>query len=687
MNLSFFHKTLLSFVACAVLSIGVYAQDDEDAPASSGGGGCGEPDNKEAVKLYEKANDKKKYDFNERMGFLNEALALEPDWADANLLMANMHIKKADADEHPESYPAAKKYLKAAITSCPTIGAEPYYLLGQQLYMDEDFAGCITYLDSYIKFDTDDPNKLGKDYEFRSQNALEMLRWARFYESIEKNVHPFAPTPVPGISTAQDEYLAIITPDNTQALFIRRVPVSQMDRVWGTNETTEVFSNSQRQPSGEFEKGGSMPDPFNKNANEGGATMTIDNKHLFYTISKPSPEGGLNTDLYTSDLVDDSWTEIRSLGDRVNDPVWWDSQPSISADGKTLYFASNRPGGKGGIDIYKTEKMVNGEWGAPINLGDSINTQYDEKSPFIHSDSQTLYFSSNGHPGIGAYDIFYARGDAKANGGWRNPVNLGKPINTQGDDVGFFVSTDGETGFFCSNAQLPGYVGGYDVFQFELYKEARPEKVVIVTGVVKDPAGNPATGPATVELKNVRTKEKSLAVVDTSTGSYAAAIKVTNKDDYVLTVKKDGTAFTSQVIAGGQTFAPTKTELKPMEVKPVEQGSIYRINDINFTSNSAVLAPESMVVLEEFANYLKTNPKIKIAIHGHTDNVGDDSRNMDLSNERAFAVFEALTAKFGVPKSQITGAYGHGETNPIGDNNTEEGRAKNRRTEFEIISK
>lgn len=685
MKFTFLHKTLLSVAAVMAFSFVVFAQDD-DEPASSGTGGCGEPDNKEAVKLYEKAQDKKKYDFNERMGFLNEALTLEPDWADANLLMANMHIKKADADEHPDSYPAAKKYLKAAITNCPTISAEPYYLLGQQLYMEEDFAGCIPYLNSYIKFDTEDPNKLGKDYEFRSQNAMEMLRWANFYVTIDKNVHPFAPTPVPGISTAQDEYLAIVTPDNTLALFIRRVPVSQMDRVWGTNETTEIFMNSERQQNGQFDKGSSMPDPYNKNPNEGGATMTIDNKHLYYTITKPGPEGN-NTDLYTADLIDGSWSEIRNLGERVNDAVWWDSQPSISADGKTLYFASNRPGGKGGIDIYMTQKMLNGEWGAPVNLGDSINTQYDEKSPFIHSDSQTLYFSSNGHPGIGAYDIFYARGDAKANGGWKQPVNLGKPINTEGDDVGFFVSTDGETGFFCSNAQLPGKVGGYDVYQFELYKEARPEKVVIVTGVVKDPAGNPATGPATVEVKNVRTKEKTTAVVDTSTGSYAAAIKVTSKDDYVLTVKKEGQAFTSQVISGTTAFAPTKTELKPMEVKPVVAGSMYRINDINFSSNSAVLAPESMVVLEEFANYLKSNPKMKIAIHGHTDNVGDDNRNMDLSNERAFAVFEALTTKFGVPKAQISGAYGHGETQPIGDNNTDDGRAKNRRTEFEIIAK
>lgn len=684
MKLSFSWKILFSVLAVAMLNVGLYAQDEDESPASSGGGGCGEPDDKEAVKLYEKSQDKKKYDFNERMGFLNECLVLAPDWADANLAKAMMLVKKADADDHPESYPLAKPYFKAAITNCPTIGAEPYYLLGQQCYMDEEWSDAILYLDKYIKYDTDDPNKLGKDYEFRSQNAVEMLRWSRFYADIDKNVRPFNPSPVPGISTKRDEYLAIITPDNTQALYVRRVPVDQMDRVWASQEVTEVFTMSEREQNGQFNAGSSMPDPFNKNLNEGGATLTIDNKHLFYTITKQGPEGS-NTDLYTSDYVDEKWTEIRSIGDRVNDPVWWDSQPSISADGMTLYFASNRPGGKGGIDIYMTKKMVNGEWGAPVNLGDSINTQYNEKSPFIHSDSQTLYFSSDGHPGLGKYDIFYSRGDGK--GGWKNPVNIGKPINTEEDDVGFFVSTDGETGFFCSNTQLAGQVGGYDVYQFELYKEARPEKVVILTGQIKQPDGLPATGPTTVELKNVRTKEKTTAVVDTATGSYAAAIKVTQKDDYVLTVKKDGAAFTSQVIEGDAKFSNTKTEVKPMEVKPIEVGTSYRINDINFASNSAVLEPESIVVLEEFANYLKANPKIKIAIHGHTDNVGDDARNMDLSNERAFAVFEALTAKFGVPKSQITGAYGHGETQPVGDNNTEEGRAKNRRTEFEIISK
>jgi outer membrane protein OmpA-like peptidoglycan-associated protein len=313
-----------------------------------------------------------------------------------------------------------------------------------------------------------------------------------------------------------------------------------------------------------------------------------------------------------------------------------------------------------------------------------INTQYNEKSPFIHSDSQTLYFSSDGHPGLGLYDIFYSRADAKGN--WQTPVNIGVPINTAGDDIGFFVSTDGATGFFCTNSQVATRVGGYDVYQFELYKEARPEAVVILRGELKDDNGNAVTGATEVEVRNVTTKEKTKAVVDTTSGSFAAAIRTSKKDDYVITVKKDSAAFNSMVVSGKQEFKSTAVNVAPMEVKKLKTGQAYTIHDINFSSNSAVLEPESMVVLEAFAAYLKEHPGMRIEIHGHTDNVGDDGQNLNLSNERAFAVFEALTAKFGVPRNQITASRGYGETRPIADNANEEGRKKNRRTEFTIVS-
>lgn len=667
-------------IFCALLVVPVEAAAQKNKEDS----GCPQPDNKDAQKQYDKARDLGKYEFNERLGFVAKAIELEPEWADANMLMATMIIKKAKVDGHPTEYKAALKYLIAAVNACPQIGAEPYMLIGSQYFYDEQYAEAIPWLEKFVKFETDDPKKLGKDYDQKVLEAEDMMKWARFYVDIKGKPRPFDPKLVTGISTQRSEYLAIITPDNSLAFYIRSTPVNQMDRVWASQETREVFTMSTRQGNGQFDGGVMLPPPFNQQPNEGGPTLTIDNKHLYYTITKNGTEGP-NTDLYTCDYVNGEWTEIRPLGERVNDPVWWDSQPTVSADGNSIYFASNRPGGQGGIDIWMTQKDASGQWGVPVNLGPTINTERDEKSPFIHSDSQTLYFSSQGHPGMGGYDIFFARQDEKGN--WKTPLNIGIPINTENDELGFFVSTDGQTAFFNTNNMLPGAAGGYDVYQFPLYKEARPEKVVLLKGELKTDKGEPLTGNVVVEVKNVETKKVTQAVVDTTSGNYMAAIKVDKQQDYVITVKKEDAAFSSQLVSGKQDFPAVTTPVKPIEVKPLETGKAYTINDINFASNSAVILPESMAVLEAFAEYLKANPNIRIQIQGHTDNVGDDGQNLSLSSERAFAVFEVLTQKFGVPRSQIAGAKGFGETQPVADNVTEAGRAKNRRTEFVIVSK
>ena len=677
-------KAKIFFCQLFVFSISFYpiallAQKDD--AASNAPIDCQLIEDEDALKYFEKSKDRKKYQWEERKAFLGEALQLQPTWAEANLAMAKMIMTKAKADGNEGQYPAAIKFLKTTVDNCPKIGAEPFYWLGTQYYIIEDYPNTITYLTKYLNYDTDDPKKLGADYEFNSGQSTEMLRWSKFYVDIKNHPRPFAPIPVAGISTTKDEYLAIITPDNTQALYIRKIPVSQLDRVWSTVSMAEVFTMSKMQNNGSFDNGNFMDDPFNKNPNEGAPTLTIDNKHLFYTITKDGMDGP-NTDIYTADLNDGSWTAIRPIGEKVNDPVYWDSQPSISGDGTLLYFASNRPGGIGGIDIWQTKKSAIGEWGVPTNLGSKINTPYDEKSPFIHTDSQSLYFSSNGHPGVGQYDIFYARMDSKGN--WQEPVNLGIPINTAGDDLGFFVSTDGATGYFSSNAQLPGRIGGYDVFQFELYAEARPEATLILKGGLKDEFGNPLTGATMVEVKNVQTKEKTFAVVDTISGSFAAAVRIGHQNDFVITVKKDSSAFNSQLFSSKQKFESCAVNLEQMKIGKLVDGNAYTIHDINFSSNAAVLETASVVVLEEFADYLKEHPTMKIEIHGHTDDVGDAIQNLNLSNERAFAVFEALI-NYGVSKNVILNSKGYGESKPIAGNDSDVGRAKNRRTEFLLV--
>ncbi|MBM3434925.1 MAG: OmpA family protein, partial [Bacteroidetes bacterium] len=341
------------------------------------------------------------------------------------------------------------------------------------------------------------------------------------------------------------------------------------------------------------------------------------------------------------------------------------------------YFVSERAGGLGGYDIYRTHKSEKGEWDYPVNLGSKINTAGNEKAPFIHTDSQTLYFSSDGLMGLGGYDIFYSRlRDDKT---WSEPVNIGYPINSFDDDVGFFVSTDGHYGYFASN-KFEGF-GGWDLYSFDLYGAERPEKVLIVKGRISN-LKTKDFKETRVEVKNVETKKITEFEVDTVTGEYFGAVLLRN--DYIMTVKKKGYVQETKYIS---KIDPRNT--KPLtiqtEMKPIEVGKSYRLNDVYFDFNSVELKAESNVVIEEFYRFLSDNPTMRVSIEGHTDNIGSDKDNLELSQQRAKAVYERLIIS-GINENRI-GYKGFGESRPIDTNDTEEGRAKNRRTVFVIIEK
>ena len=305
---------------------------------------------------------------------------------------------------------------------------------------------------------------------------------------------------------------------------------------------------------------------------------------------------------------------------------------------------------------------------------------------------------------LGGFDIFYSRQDST--GKWGKPKNMGSPINTSGDDVGFFVSSDGKYGYFSSNnpqKTLGKSVGGIDIYYFELPQNARPDEVAIVKGKVTTADGNAVAG-AQVELKDMVTKKVITAVVDSATGEYAVAANVKknpdgNQDDMLVVVKKDGFAFSSQLLSPkdsstkkiltASNFEEKKIEVKPVELKTdsVQEGKAFTLNNIYFGPSRSDLKEESKFVLDEFAEYMKANPTVKIDIYGHTDNTGNDQDNLNLSTDRAFTVFEYLRNAGSVPKEQIVNHKGFGETQPIAPNDTEEGRAKNRRTEFVIVGK
>lgn len=656
-----FYKKILSLIITITITSSIYAQEEID---------CGKTDNKKAKKLFEKSIDYYSSGlYGDAIKTLRDIIDIEPDYAEPYYMLGTISIKKAD-----RNLKAAKMYFLQAIELCPDYDPYAYYYLGDIYYGEEKFDSAAIFLKSFLK----DVDKIKSDEDYK--RAEQMQKYAQFYDKMFKNPVPFEPKPLEGVSTQLDEYLPIITPDNDFCYFTRRTELAQQKTAWASSSKKykEKFLESERR-NGVFNQGEEMPEPFNLSENEGGATLTIDNNLLIYTICKYTDGGNYyNCDIcFTEKRGELQWTSIKNLGKNVNTAKTWESQPTISSDGKTLYFVSDRPGGFGGYDIYKTIRQDNGEWSVPINMGPTVNTAGNEKAPFIHTDSQTLYYASDGWQGLGGYDIFFIRlGEDKK---WKEPKNIGYPINTKFDDAGFFVSTDGKFAYFASN-QIKG-VGGWDIFYFDLYEEARPEKVLFIKGELKDEKTQEAI-PARIELKNLKTKQITQIPVDTLTGKYVAVVPF--KNDYLLTIKKEDYAYESKYISTeDETFKqPAKIDIN---IKQIEVGASYQLKDINFATNSFVLNDASKIIIDGFIVFLKENPHVSIEIQGHTDDVGNDKTNLTLSDNRAKSVYEYLVQNNIYP-SRLS-YKGYGELKPIASNINEEGRAKNRRTIFVIKSK
>ncbi|HEX8517122.1 MAG TPA: OmpA family protein [Bacteroidia bacterium] len=645
---------------------------------------CQEIDNKKAVKAYEQGLDKKNKK-EERLAYLKQALELEPDYVEANFAFAMERIKTLIYAD--QSFKPTEPYFKKVIEICPKYHSNPYYFLGFIYYEEEKWEESAKYLKQFLNFKSDDDKAFDKDYDAYLRQGKEMLKYAKLYGEILLNPVPFDPHPVEGVSTEKAEYLGSISADDDMMLFSRRMPYVNKDQVAESDREIELFSYSTRDKStGKFGKGSRMPYPFNKGTNEGGATLSIDNRHMYFTSGKNEGGDQVNIDIYYSDYVNGEWSEPEKVPG-INDPVYWDSQPTLASDGVTLYFASDRPGGMGGTDIYKTVKdKVTGTWSKPQNLGRMINTPYAERTPFMHSDFETMYFASDGHPGVGGLDIFYSRMDSA--GKWTEPKNIGVPINTKGDDFGLFVSTDGHLAYFASNEPsrtMGRSVGKDDIYSFELYKEARPQGVSFFKGKIED-KGQGETKNFTVEVMDAVTKKVTKALVDSTTGDFALVVNTKVKNDLIITAKKDGYAFSSQLISKDSLIDSKPRKMKDIVVDTIAVGKTYALNDIYYKTNSAVLDPRSMVVIEEFVNFLKANPSMKIEIHGHTDNVGKPEANLALSTDRAFTVRDILVEK-GIDEKRLQNFKGYGSSKPIADNATEAGRARNRRTEFVIVGK
>jgi len=582
-----------------------------------------------------------------------------------NYYLALTYIYKPD-----NNFTLAEQYLKKVIDACPDDIPEAYFHLGKLAYTTNQKCDAINYFKKFLTYQG--------DFDTLFAEAKMLMKWSEEICKLINNPVPFNPKLVKGISSQLDDYLVSLSPDNEIAYYTRKTKDYQISGYKSEPAFQEKFYFSYRISDNVFDNGKEMPYPFNRNENEGGATITGNNKELIYTVCKmvTSPRQYYNCDLYSSKNIKGYWTDIVPL-ERVNRPDTWESMPSVTADGKELYFVSNRSGGVGGYDIYKSIKDENGEWSEPINIGKPINTSGDEKSPFIHTDTRTLYFSSNGRPGIGGYDIYYVK--INDNNEKTEVKNIGYPINTENDEVGFIVSIDGKYGYFSSNNIKNESLGGMDFYYFSLYNEAKPEEVILVKGNLKS---EDTTKPikATVQIKSLESKRVTFIPVDED-GDYVASLL--KNEDYLLTIKGEDIVYQSTYVAAKDSITAPVIKLE-MEVQPIEVGMHYRLHNIYFAFNSADILSSSQKVLDEFIVFLNDHPTMTISIEGHTDNVGSDEFNLILSENRAKAVYNYLVNN-GIDANRLQ-YKGFGKTNPIATNETEEGRAMNRRTEFVILN-
>ncbi len=563
-----------------------------------------------------------------------------------------------------EAYFESETEALKAIDICPDNFPKAYYFLGEIAFNRKDYVNADIYLKKCIELEIGDPYY---------SDAVLLYSKAIVLAEIINNPVKFNPNIVTGISTEFDEYLPIISPDQELSFFTRRLEKKSKQSI--TSIIVEEFTWSKKENK-TFEVGSALGYPFNMESNEGGASITIDNKILYYTKCSLTPVGYKNCDIYYVFNQDGSWSEVQTFSKNISKIDSWESQPTVSSDGKTIIFASDRKGGYGKIDLYEIQ-LVNGVWTASKNLGSNINSSENEKSPYLHTDGKTLFFASQNFPTLGGFDIFYSRKDSLGN--WGKPQNIGYPINSVADEISLFVSTDGNTAYFASN-HLNG-VGGWDIYSFSLHDGAKPERVLFLKGELMDENGL-VLEDVELEIKNLKTNKVTTVKVDA--GTYVSALALEDDADVLITVKKEGFAFNSTFIASDDTSFVTPTELN-IELQSLEKGKSFNISNIFFSTNSYEINDLAQEILIEFSSYLKLNNSLVIEVNGFTDDIGDFNDNQILSENRASAVRDLILTN-GISADRIT-FNGFGELYPIEPNKDEKSRGANRRTEFKIIRK
>ncbi|MFI5139902.1 MAG: OmpA family protein [Sphingobacteriales bacterium] len=605
---------------------------------------------RQAIKYFALANqslDENMYD--DAITQLQKAIEADDKFIEAHSVLGNIYRM---LHRHET---AVEQYLRV-IKLNPDYSSAVYLRVGNEEIDIARYENARQHLEKYLTY----PDITSANISY----AQKLIADCKFSVYAMQHPVPFKPVNIgPGINTTDDEYNPVATADEKTLIFTRQI-----------NHNEDFYKSIK--VDGKWQTATYLSDQINTpEYNEGSESISQDGKVLFFSGCN-RPDGLGRCDIYISLKKGDDWGKPFDLPPPVNTPGW-ESQPSISADGRTLYFVSNRKGGYGGYDIWKSTLTDKG-WGEPENLGPNINTAFDEQSPFIHPDDSTFYFCSNGWPGLGGQDLFVSR--LGKDGKWQKPENLGYPINSSGDERGLSLTASGDYAFFSSN-NLGGN-GGYDIYTFELPANLRPHMVTYVKGNVKD-AKTLQPLESAVEIIDL---QKNTPVYedysDPDQGNFLATI--TSGKNYGLNISKNGYLFYSEnfSLVGHEAKNPFNISVL---LEPIEVGNTVILNNIFFDTNKFDLQTESLAELDKLVEFMQLNPTVHIEISGHTDNVGNDQANQVLSENRAKSVYQYLISN-SIDASRLI-FKGYGETQPVAPNDTDEGRRKNRRTEFKIIAK
>jgi outer membrane protein OmpA-like peptidoglycan-associated protein/tetratricopeptide (TPR) repeat protein len=611
--------------------------------------------NKKTVKLYENAiATAQEGNLNQAIQLLNNVISADSLYLEAYLSIAGIYGQQKNYAQSVKNYEKALKFDEN--------NSREY-----RLPYSINLAGLGEFekaLEAVSIFMTD--NRLNESSIKAAGYRKSTYEFAINYKKIHPSLgYTFSPINLgDSINSIYPEYFPSLTIDGKELIYTRQVEFRNED-----------FYGAEKSILGGWMGSKPLSGDINTPRNEGAQTISADGKLLVYT-SCDAPDGFGDCDLYYSLLTRKGWSQPYNIGDVVNSE-FWESQPAIAPDVRSLFFASRRPGGFGGSDIYVSYRMPDGSWGEPLNMGPEINTALDETSPFIHADNQSLYFPSAGLPGYGKLDLFVVRKDSS--GHWGKPENLGFPINTIEDEATLCISSDGITAYYSSNRADSR--GSLDIYTFTLREDVRPIKTLWVKGKVFDSKTNIGL-PSSIELKDIKTNQRLSKIQTDEEGNYLVTLPLGK--DYAFNVNRKSYLMYSENFPFS-TKTPDSTYLINIPLQPIDTGASIVLKNIFFETGKYTLQQVSAAELDNLVDLLKENPSVNIQINGFTDNQGKPSDNMILSENRAKAVVKYLIQN-GIEASRLA-SKGYGETRPIADNNTEIGRAKNRRTSMKVTRK